>query len=244
MPLHDHFHPPVLKMRHWSEMHGQWPAEIVRTLNISLPEGFHSGPRVYLGSSFEVDISVSREEWIGDDDYSNATTDSAAALVTIPKPLTQVVDLTGPDEYEVRIYDDSYDRTLVAAIEIISPSNKDRPDTRMKFNSKVAALLREGVCVSIVDIITTPQANVYSDLMALIDLPDPRVGESTSHLCAATLRKRTVAQGKTVLDSWYFPLAIGEQLPTIPIWISPKQRITLDLEASYQEVWKALRLPM
>ena len=54
--------------------------------------------------------------------------------------LTLETELPDQDEYEVRIYDERHGRRLVAAIEIISPSNKDRPESRRAFVGKVAAL--------------------------------------------------------------------------------------------------------
>ena len=45
----------------------------------------------------------------------------------------------------MRIYDTEYGRRLVAAIEIVSPSNKDRRESRRAFVAKVAALLQKGV---------------------------------------------------------------------------------------------------
>jgi hypothetical protein len=41
----------------------------------------------------------------------------------------------------VRIYDDEANRTLVAAVELVSPSNKDRPASREAFATKCAAYL-------------------------------------------------------------------------------------------------------
>ena len=43
---------------------------------------------------------------------------------------------------------------LLAAIEIVSPANKDRPENRRAFAAKCAALLRQGVAVSILDVVT------------------------------------------------------------------------------------------
>ena len=53
-------------------------------------------------------------------------------------------ELADHDEYEVRVYDRKYRRRLVAAIELVSPANKDRPDKRRAFVGKCAALLRKG----------------------------------------------------------------------------------------------------
>ena len=51
------------------------------------------------------------------------------------------------DEYEVRIYDVERERRLVAAVEIVSPANKDRPEHRRVFVTKCAALLQQRVSV-------------------------------------------------------------------------------------------------
>lgn len=50
-------------------------------------------------------------------------------------------------EYEVLIYDVEPDRKLVAAVEIVSPANKDRPESRQMFVAKCASLLQKGVCI-------------------------------------------------------------------------------------------------
>ena len=79
-----------------------------------------------------------------------------------------------PDEYEyeVRIFDLERERTLVAAIELVSPANKDRPESREAFVAKCAALLRKGIAVSIVDLVTVRRFNLYAQLMEFVGHPD------------------------------------------------------------------------
>jgi hypothetical protein len=59
--------------------------------------------------------------------------------VHIGTPLAMAIetDLPTSVEYEVRVYDTKRGRRLVAAVEIVSPANKDRPDTRGIFVAKV-----------------------------------------------------------------------------------------------------------
>jgi hypothetical protein len=62
------------------------------------------------------------------------------------------------------VYDQRRGRHLVAAVEIVSPANKDRPENRRAFVTKGAALLQQGVCVSLVDLVTAvarPNCFVY-----------------------------------------------------------------------------------
>jgi hypothetical protein len=222
MPLRDHFHSPVADKRPWDGVYGGWPVEIVRTLFDLLPPEFAAQPRIYHPAPFEVGGSWS--------DVNGGTSPR-----TVP-------DLAALDEYEVLVYDADTMRTLVAAIEIVSPSNKDRDNTREQFVNKVAALLRQDVCVIIVDIVTTRHANLYAELLARLGRSDPTLAEPPM-LYAVTLRGRKQPKKQALLDAWFFPLTIGQPLPTLPVWLGPELRIELPLEPSYQEVCRLLHIP-
>jgi len=71
-----------------------------------------------------------------------------------------------PDE--VRIYDRERGRRLVAAIELVSPANKDRRETRRAFVAKCAFLLQQQVSVIIVDVVTVREFNLYAELLAFL----------------------------------------------------------------------------
>jgi hypothetical protein len=164
------------------------------------------------------------------------------AVYAPPKPtLTLEPRLPDQDVYEVRIYDSRRKRTLVAAIEILSPSNKDRPENRATFVAKVAALLKNNVCVSIVDVVSTFDFNLYAELMAFIDGVDPALGDEPPAMYAATLRLR-YEDRRRLMDNWYHPLAIGQTLPTLPIWLKETWAISLELESSYEESCRTLRI--
>ncbi len=238
MPLRDHFHSPVNDKHRWDAVHGQWPGEIVRTLFDILPAGFVAEPKIHHGSPFEVDISMLEEDRVPSVQERGGST----ATLTATPPLTVPVELDELDEYEIQVYDIERERTLVAAIEIVSPANKDRPVRREQFIGKVDSLLRQDVCVSIVDIVTNHQTNLYAELLARFGQSDPRLGDPPCPLYAVTLRGRKPKKRRPVLDLWFFPLAIGEPLPTIPLWLSPDLHITLPLEPSYQEVCRLLRI--
>jgi hypothetical protein len=222
----------------WDEVHGQWPGEIVRDLTTILPTGYRAAPKVHLGSPFEVDVSAY--------DLDSRNTDSAAAasgastLTALAPTLTVEADLTDQDEYEVRIYDVNRGRQLVAVLEIVSPSNKDRPEAREVFVGKVASLLQQGVSVSLVDPVSVRQANLYSELLTLLGGSDPALAPTPPSLYAVTLRSRKPPNRRTLLDAWFYPMTIGQPLPTLPIWLSTDLRVMLSLETSYQETCRIL----
>lgn len=236
MPLRDHFHSPVKDTHSWDEIHGGWPMEMVRDLRNVLPPGFRSAPNVHLGSAFEIDVTTYESAVAPETDEGGSAT-----LTALSPTLTVEADLSEQDEYEVRIYDSEHGRVLVAAIEIVSPSNKDRPGTRDVFVGKVATLLQQGVCVSIVDLVSVRQANLYAELLTLLGHSDPNLGETPPHLYAVTLRARKrPKRRKSLLDSWFYPLTVGQPLPTIPVWLAPALRVMLPLETSYQETCRIL----
>ncbi len=209
MPLRDHFRPPVADTSSWEELHGGWPMVIVQHLRTTLPPGFTAGPKVHAGGQVEIDV---------------ATYEQAAP---------------GDDEYEVRVYDARRGRHLVAAIEIVSPANKDRIEKRNAFIGKCAALLRNGVAVSISDVVTTRRFNLYAELMAFVGHPDPTMTVEAPHLYAATCR--WVRRGPpALLESWSHALAVGQPLPKLPLWLADALVVPLDLEQSYEQACRDL----
>jgi hypothetical protein len=244
MPLRDHFRPPIENKHSWDELHGMWPAVIVQQLFPILPDGYVAAPRVHLGTAFEIDISTyQRDEPAHLESSVEGNGGVAVAAWAPPKPtLTLESELPDQDEYEVRVYDARHGRRLVAAIEIISPSNKDRPESRRAFVAKVAALLQYGVCVSLVDLVTVRQFNLYADLLELIGLNDPILGSEPPALYAVSARGRKRVRRRPLIDTWFYPVAVGQPLPTLPIWLDSDLGVFLDLETSYEETCRVLRI--
>lgn len=240
MPLRDHFRSPLDEVHSWDELHGMWPAMIVRELAQILPEPYFAAPGVHLGTLYEIDVGTYSESptdpWVIKEEDEPATSYSA------PSPtLTLEPTLPQADIYEVRIYDSRRNRRLVAAIELVSPSNKGSPESRATFVSKVAELLKHDICVSIVDVVSTRHANLYAELLSRLQSHDPAVGDPPSVMYAVTSRLRN-QRAKPMLDNWYYPLAIGQPLPSLPIWLTAELAISLPLESSYEESCRTLRI--
>ena len=243
MPLRDHYPPPISKRSSWEGFHGGWPMRIVEELAPTLPEGFIAEPRVHLGNYYEIDVSAFEQDAAGALLDSDETASGAATSLEASPAPTLTVDAEFPDQYayEVLIFDLSRERRLVAAIEIVSPANKDRPESRQLFIAKCFNLLRQGVCVSIIDLVTTRQFNLYAELLALLGRSDPALNPPPAQY-AVTCRKRSGGR-RSKLESWFRPLAIGQPLPSLPVWLSETQTVSLDLEPSYEETCRILRIP-
>jgi hypothetical protein len=237
MPLRDHFRPPLDDMRHWEGFYGGWPAMIVQRLSRKLPRRYVAAPRIHVGSSAEIDVATYETD-DPDSVLLNADEGNGGGMPT----LTVATDFPAPDEYEVHVYDTKRGRRLVAAVEIVSPANKDRPEHRRAFVAKCAALLQERVSVTIVDLVTTRNFNLYADLLELIGQTDPSLGTEPPSLYATACRATRESETWR-LEIWAQALALGRPLPTLPLWLADNLAVPLDLEESYEETCRVLRIP-
>lgn len=238
MPLRDHFHPPLSKRKNWEGFHGQWPAMIVQTLNQKLPSRFEAEPSVHVGSEIEVDVATVENREGGDAEFPS----NGDLQFDLAKPSLAVeTELVTEAEYEVRIFDTERNRRLVAAIQIVSPSNKDRPESRQVFVAKCQAMLKQKVSVAIVDLVTSKNFNLYTELLELVHQRDAMFGEDPPATYAAACRW-TPRGGKHFLESWSHILGISQPLPTLPIWLTETDYVPLDLESSYEQTCQVLRI--
>lgn len=239
MPLRDHFH-TASTILNWQALHAGWPMMMVTRLNALLPKEYVAQPRVYLGTRMEVEFGALERE--GSDLSPDQSSGEGGVAVATWAPAAPAIlldtELPEPDEYEVKIYLQDEFR-LVAAIELVSPSNKDRPENRQTFVNKCEALLKRDVCVTIVDPVTDRNANLYGEL--LDELAAPRTSVSRSAIYAVTCRGRRSGQ-RWRLESWEHELAVGAAQPTLPVWLSPDIMVPLELEATYEDTCRGLRI--
>ena len=238
MPLRDHFRPPVSNMASWEELHGAWPTTIAYRLNSVLPPEYRSGVKIHLGNAVEIDVAAF--EWENSNHFENGThSDTALAWQPAsPTLLLDSVELT-PPEYEVQVYDLRRTRRLVAAVEIVSPPNKDRADSRDAFVSKCHALMQQEVCVVIVDPVTERSANLFAELAERIGADVPSIAESSIY--AVACRSLSFIDRHRV-EAWQHALEIGVPLPTLPLWLTESLYVPLELERTYEETCRGLRI--
>ena len=244
MPLRDHFRGAVDKVMPWEGFHSFWPTVIVQKLKPHLPEGYRAEPGVHLGRDVEMDIATfSTENW-GAGDFDHATDAGAGlATATVAEPTLVIeTDIDEPDVFEVKVHSAHRARMLVAVIELISPRNKDRPDSRKTFITKCAAYLHAGVSVCLVDLVTTRQSNLYVELLQFLNQPVPAVAGKANELYAVEIRPILRRQKTLKLQVWAEALRIGQPLPKLPLWLDIGS-VPLELEVSYEESCRTLDLP-
>src|SRR5262245_59918026 len=165
VPLLDHFRPPWSKLRPWDGFRAAWASSLVDHLNGELlPAGYVALPLVTVGGRIEVDVATAT-----DPNPSSGGVATAPAVWAPPTPtLTEPIDFAHPDEFEVRVFREDDSPQLVAAIELVSPANKDRASHRRAFTVKCAGYLQHKVELLVVDAVTTRGADLHADLLRLV----------------------------------------------------------------------------
>ena len=244
MALLDHFRPPLSISRYWHGFHNAWAAEMASDLNARLPEGYFAQPNVQFG--IEIDVAAFEEpaEMSPQSDISLPNISDSAPKCTLAKwiapPPTQTMPFDFLDQtVEVAIFGSEAGPTLMGAIELVSPANKDRAKHRQAFISKCETCLRQGIGLVIVDIVTTRKANLHHELLTHLDIP--HVGDPKNHLYTTAYRpvERT---GKSGLDIWEEQLVLGQVLPTMPLWLGAALCLPIQLEETYSLTCKKQRI--
>lgn len=158
-----------------------------------------------------------------------------------PAPgLSVAVELPATDGVTVQVFADDGGPRLMAAVELVGPRNKDRPQARQAFAVKCVGYLQQGSSVVIVDTVTTRRADLNAALLALLGVE----ASAPTPAGLAAVSYRTVAREDETqqLDLWPAALALGQPLPTLPLWIAPDYSVPLDLDASYRATCTDLRI--
>lgn len=235
MPLLDHHRPPLSRTHPWRAFHHAWASAIARLLNAGvLPPGYYALASLDRVGPIEIDVAALQTG------ATEGASGSAGALWSPGEPATAVaVEWPPADEARVDVMSDDGDPPLAAAIELVSPRNKDRAKAREAFAAKCADHLSRGVGVVVVDVITTRHADMQAAIFEALDTPAP--AELPAGLSAAAYRSLgRDADGQ--LQVWPFALAVGQPLPTVPLWLGGEFAVPLDLEASYAAACADLRI--
>jgi hypothetical protein len=238
MPLLDHFQAPLRDDCPCESFHSAWANAIVGRLNRNvLPEHYWAIPQVHVGARVEIDAATFRLR-----EESEAPGNGVATAVWAPPQakLAVAADFGDTDTFEVQVREETR-RRLVAAVELVSPANKDRPTHRRDFAIKCASYLRQHVSVIVVDVVTERRDKMHGELMQLLQLPAELLEAGSFPLYAVAYRLKAQEEQQR-LELWPEQLQVGTTLPTLPLWIGEDEAVPLDLEASYVAACELLRI--
>ncbi|MBX9584708.1 MAG: DUF4058 family protein [Gemmataceae bacterium] len=132
------------------------------------------------------------------------------------------------------------DGTVVAAIEIVSPGNKDSRDALAAFTRKAVAFLYAKVHLLVVDLFPPSKRDPQGIHKAIWD----RVREEDFELPAD--KPLTVASYSvgSAINAYVEPVGVGDGLPDLPVFLSEDRYVPCPLEATYTATWAAFPAPL
>ncbi len=225
MPLHD-----WTDERCWDSVHPVWLTYLLEYVQERLPEGY----KAFLGGvpSLTVDSGqgkpdVSVRQW-----EPGRVTETVKSDTSLLEP-----DLETSVAYQLapqRALHVDFHGQLIAALEIVSPRNKDRTDAKETYANRYLGYLRLGVHLLLVDVLPRPKGYSFSDAITsglgleLTPMPPPfacayRVGEAVP----------VGDEMGSLVSLWRRSLRVGATLPTLPLPLSVHQEVTIDLEETY-----------
>ena len=230
MPLHD-----WSTLTGWEGVHQVWGVELLYAVKPLLPPAY----RAYIGATPTFAIGGPDDGGRPDVGVRERPTDAPPVSPVDPGP--------EPDE-EVAVATLAGDTAvlveragrLVAAIELVSPRNKDRPSARAAYAAAYTAYLLRGVHLLLVDVHRRPGAFSFAEQIArglgMVPPPVPapsavgyRVGGPSP-------------DGGRFLAVWRRPLAVGEPLPPMTLPLSADESVAVDLDSTYQRATEAAYL--
>jgi hypothetical protein len=228
MPLHD-----WNSHSRWEGVHLLWITELLRWVKPGLPDGY----RAYLGAAPTVAVGAPPERLdVGVRQWS----EEPASGSDSPAPqaaATQEAQAEPDEEIAVATLDPSTalyverQGRLVAAVELVSPRNKDRPVARATYTARYVGYLLEGVHLLLVDVYRRPLAFSFADRIAQeLQIRQPACPPP---LAVSYRVGEPAATGGRLLAIWRQPLTVGAPLPTLPLPITVDVAVPVDLEQTY-----------
>jgi hypothetical protein len=234
MPIHDWTR---VRSNRFHDFHQSWTIAIRNALNAGrLPPGYFAMVEQKAGGP-EPDVITLELTPRGDP----AT--PAGVAVDLQPPKARFVTRTDAATYARkanRITVRHPDGDVVAILEIVSPGNKDSRHAIRAFARKAVQFLQAGVHLLIVDLFPPgrrdPQGMHKVIWDRLHEEPFALPPDKPLTLAAYAAGTETVA--------YVEPVAVGDSLPDMPVFLTADRYIPCPLEATYQTAWDQFPAPL
>ena len=218
------------------DFHQSWSIRIKDALNFSgLPKGMTALVEQKMGSK-EPDI-LTVDQWAPRDDDAAYS----GGLATLAPPATRIVRKSSKE-----FYSDLANRIVVkhrlgrtvAVIELVSPGNKDSKRALKEFLEKSLQFISVGIHLLVVDLFPPTKRDPngvhrliwdeFEEEDELFEFP-----EGKDRILASYYAGREKA-------AYVEPIAVGDAMPNMPLFLSDSYHVPVPLEATYQTTWSML----
>ncbi len=237
MPIHDW---TKVDAGIFHDFHGDWIQVLKHTLNAGLlPDDYYAlSEQKALGVGPDV---LTLEGKTDDDAAAEEETDAGGGTaLLVAQPKARLVEATGPDFYRqkqrfIAVRHVTDDR-VVAVIEIVSPGNKNNKNGMRSFLDKVYELLKRKIHLLVIDLQPRGKhdpdgihAAIWDDIWdGPTALPPEKPLTVASYEC------------KDVVTAYVEPVAVGDTLPDMPLFLIPGGYVNVPLEKTYRTAWEGV----
>jgi len=232
MPVHDwnRVDPGI-----FHDFHHEWISVTRRELNRILRGSDYYALAEQIVSGFGPDVLTLKLP--GNEPEVPLPRDSSMSVMVAPQ--SKIAIQSAPGWYTNRkksvVVRHVSDHRVVAVLEIVSPGNKTSQWAISAFTSKIQSLLTSQIHVSFVDVFP-PTARAPQGL-------HPIVWEDAGGDCFAFDPAQPLLSAAYVAveyRAYLDPFAIGEPLPSLPVFLTPFEHITVDMETTYRVAFEAV----
>lgn len=216
--------------------HSLWVTQLNDALNNGvLPEGFYALPEQHAGRAI-ADILTLHASPAALQPPLPTTGGTAVAEAPPRTRRRQRLEATARRR-SLAIRHVSHHR-LIALIEVVSPSNKDRPRSVDDFAGKAASALEWGIHLLLVDLLPPGPHDPRGMHAAILELLN-RSAEPYDLPAEEPLTLAGYAAGPHP-EAFLEHLAVGSALPDMPLFLDPDRYVNVPLERTYQAAWHGM----
>ena len=231
MPIHDWSRIPSGIFHHF---HQDWSIEIARTLNRgNLPKGLSAMVEQRAGPKEGDVLTVESRR-----PKRKPNPGEGGGLLTLAPPATSIVRKTTKEIYadrSNRIVVKHHLGRIVAVIEILSPGNKDSRAAMRDFVEKTIDFMRRGVHLLLIDLFPPSPRDPFGIHKAIWD----EIHEEEFRFPQGKDRILASYEMGEVRAAYVEPIAVGDRLPAMPLFLVQGMHIQVPLEPTYMSTWDA-----
>ena len=218
------------------DFHYSWVLEIKRALKRGLlPKGYYVMAEQIGGDLGVLDVLTLQASSTPADMHEPL---AGTATLTESPPIVHARTTIARNSYarvqrSVVVRHTSNDR-IVAMIEVMSPGNKASRHAIRSLLSKAVTALDVGIHLLLIDVFPPGARDphgIHGILLNEIGTQDYVLDRNRPLTCAAYV-------GGPVIDAFVAHFAVGEAIPTMPLFLTPENYVRVPLEAAYLAAWE------
>ncbi len=236
MPVHDWARVDAGIFHHF---HHGWIETIQRALNAGLlPPDYYALAEQH-GGRFAPDVLALRSARPDDGPGPPATAAEGPALAVAP-PRVRFTAQTAMEHYVAKantvVVRHVAGDEVVAMLEVVSPGNKSSRHAIRAFVEKAAEVLFRGFHLLILDLIPPGPRDPQGIHGAIWE----EIADDSYRAPADKPLTLAAYERDLVTTAYVEPIAVGDALPDMPLFLRPGRYVPVPLEATYQAAWEGV----